>query len=172
METTLPRSAAPKAPKCGFCYVTGHNIMYCPKKMKFGPHVRDVQALALDLMTEGKYPVEFMAEKKESSTIHSLVPTKAKYIILHKCYIINQNLVESASDLKNYLIEVTCLGDGGDILQTDHPNINWERQQIAKSVVVSWLLKRTSMRRPCVFLNLECEGYSQSSTASTMDRCV
>ena len=98
-EGKAPVKRSNVKPDCGFCDQKGHNIVSCSELKRYGERIRseqDLRRLTDELLiVDGQFlatciPNELMNKARQ---ILQPLPTEAKFLAVHKEYIIDNDLV-------------------------------------------------------------------------------
>jgi hypothetical protein len=139
-EGNAPVKGSDEKPDCGFCDQKGHNIVSCTELKRYGERIRseqDRRRLAEDLLiADGQFPATRIPDRlmtKARQILQSL-PTEAKFLAVHRKYIINNDLVGPVRS-QSLCVLVTCIGVGG------HPIPGCDQVLAQASIVNGWMNK-------------------------------
>ena len=165
-EGKAPVKGSNEKPDCGFCDQKGHNIVSCTELKRYGERIRseqDLRRLTEELLiADGQFlatriPNELMNKARQ---ILQSLPTEAKFLAVHKKFIINDDLVGPVR-IQNLCILVTCIGVGGRPI----PECN---QVLAQALIVNEWMNKSKKKYKFVISSLATDTFLQTQEPDAM----
>ena len=166
-EGKAPVKGSNEKPDCGFCDQKGHNIVSCTELKRYGERIRseqDLRRLTEELLiADGQFlatriPNELMNKARQ---ILQSLPTEAKFLAVHKKYIINNDLVPCRTSEEPEPILVTCIGVGGRPI----PECN---QVLAQASIVNGWMNKSKKKYKFVISSLATDTFLQTQEPDAM----
>jgi hypothetical protein len=165
-EGKAPVKGSNEKPGCGFCDQKGHNITSCNELKRYGERIRseqDLRRLSDELLSaDGQFLATRIPNEvtNKPRRILQTLPTEAKFLAIHKKYIINNDLVGPVG-IQNLYILVTFIGAGG------RPIPECSRVLAQASIVSGWMIKSKNKYKS-VISSLARDAFLQTQEPDAM----